>query len=90
MKPLRITNETGMTRDTKVTDIRTGVEITGVQSITLTMLPDEVVLATIKLIFVQCDEACAGRFQAVDPYTGELRDVSKIVWADGETCSLDK
>jgi hypothetical protein len=93
MKTVKISGDLGVGAGTKITDTKTGVEIPGVQSFTISCGGcDEVVTADLKIILVETEINARARFFAeYADGTGRkrLREVAKIIWVDGSSTDFD-
>jgi hypothetical protein len=93
MRTVKIYGGTGLGYATKITDAKTGAEIPGVQSFTISCGGcDEIVTADLKIILVETEINARARFFA--EYADEtgrkrLREVAKIIWADASSTDFD-
>jgi hypothetical protein len=83
-KTIKITNTNGTSMGTKVFDAETGAEIRGVESISVLYEVDKPVTADVRVAFVQHETLATPRFMMADPRTGSMREISKIIFADGQ------
>jgi hypothetical protein len=93
MKTVKIISEHGIVAGTRVINTETGAEIPGVQSITINMpSAEDIVTADLRVVLVEAEVNARPRFfasYADSDGRGWLREVAKIIWADGGSTDFD-
>lgn len=93
MKRLKIINETGIGAGTHLIDAETGAEVHGILSFSVHCDgADSLIMADVKIALVEIEIDGRARFLAEDSDLDgrrRLREVSKIIWADGGSTDYD-
>lgn len=71
MRTIRITNNTGVGLGTKVIDVATGQELTGVRAIDITIRPDGPIIARVEFSEVELDVTAEEQAKAADALTDD-------------------
>jgi hypothetical protein len=68
---------------TTLTNAETGDEINGVSRLAIYIVPDDIIRVDAEIFSAELDVAGRATFRVTDPGTGEVKEVSRIEFADG-------
>jgi hypothetical protein len=84
MRNVRFVSNRGVPMGSKLIDVQSGLELRGFRRIVATVEVDNVNILEAEFVGAELDVEGVLRTHFIDPETGEMRHVAKIIWANGE------